>query len=336
MTLQRNIILKCMKVEGSGNYVTHQSSCSQVRCQRSLSSKIFESSQAVMKETSSSLGVSWKVRAHSTGVLLFLSVLIGSTCASGGSEPGRKGRLRRGRFTLVQLQFRQLPQPQGQVLLQQTRAEVQLLHVSMHGCRHHPGCGAGPVGLGAAPHCWISLCLCSFRLHSRPPLSKEFEVSLKDLPSTYDHRNTSAFTRFLSVYGTHYIRRVGLGGRVNSITAIRTCQAAMSQMSVQMVSNCLSVEAKATIYGVTGSFESKFCRSKSKSLKTGATFKQAFSDRSTEVLGGDGDVGDILFNPNGVAGYKKWLASLKRVPGLVWYQISPLHLLVTWTHQDTC
>lgn len=153
-------------------------------------------------------------------------------------------------------------------------------------------------------------------------------MSLKDLPSTYDHKNTSAFRQFISVYGTHFIRRVHLGGRVNSMTAIRTCQASISKMSVHTVSNCLSVEAEATIKGVTVSAASKFCRSKSKSLKTGATFRQAFSDRTTDVLGGDEGVGDILFQSNGVVAFKKWLISLKRVPGLVWYQISPLHLLV--------
>lgn len=163
-------------------------------------------------------------------------------------------------------------------------------------------------------------------------------MSLKNLPSTYDHKNTSAFRQFISVYGTHFIRRVHLGGRVNSMTAIRTCQASISKMSVHTVSNCLSVEAEATIKGVTVSAASKFCQSKSKSLKTGATFRQAFSDRTTDVLGGDESVGDILFQPNGAAAFKKWLISLKKVPGLVSYQLSPLHLLVKncriWTHRD--
>lgn len=35
--------------------------CSQVRCRQSLSSKIFQSSQSVMKEQSTSLSASWKV-----------------------------------------------------------------------------------------------------------------------------------------------------------------------------------------------------------------------------------------------------------------------------------
>lgn len=171
----------------------------------------------------------------------------------------------------------------------------------------------------------------SFRLHSHPPLSQEFQASLKNLPSTFDHKNTSAFRQFIAIYGTHFIRRVHLGGKIHSMTAIRTCQASMQKMSLHTVSNCLSVEASSTIMAITLSAETKFCKDKSKTLKTGATFSQAFSDRTIEVMGGDGDIGDILFNPKGAAGYKKWLRSLKSVPGVVSFQLSPLHLLVRTT-----
>ncbi len=139
----------------------------------------------------------------------------------------------------------------------------------------------------------------SFRLHSHPPLSKEFEVSLKNLPSTYDHKNTSTFQQFISVYGTYHIRRVHLGGRIHS------------------------VEAAATIKGIATSRALWFCLGIGKSLKHGRTFSQAFHDRTTKVLGGDGDVGDLLFDSSSVAGYKKWLSSLKRVPGVVSDQVSP-------------
>ncbi|XP_035036487.1 perforin-1.3 [Hippoglossus stenolepis] len=245
-----------------------------VKCRRSLSSKMFESSQSMMKETSSSLGVSWKVGLSVAGLGGF---------AVGGSHSTSthfaESRSRKDKFSFTTHDFN---------------------------CKYY-----------------------TFRLHSQPPLSKEFEDSLKNLPSTYDLKNTSAFQQFISIYGTHFIRRVHLGGRVHSITAIRTCEAAMSKMSVHAISNCLSVEASGTMSGVTAKASTKFCKKKSKSLKTGETFSQAFSDRTTEVLGGDGEVGDILFTPNGAAGYKKWLSSLRRVPGVVSYEISPLHLLVS-------
>ncbi|XP_034566726.1 perforin-1.3 [Notolabrus celidotus] len=245
-----------------------------VHCRRSLSSKIFESSQSVMRETSKSLGGSWKVGLGLPGLGGF---------AVGGSHSFStkfaESRSRKDKFSFTTHDFK---------------------------CKYY-----------------------TFRLHSRPALSKEFEDSLKNLPSTYDHKNTSAFKQFIAIYGTHFIRRVQLGGRVNSITAIRTCEASISKLSTRTISDCLGVEARAVIKGISVSAESKFCHQRGKSLKTGSTFSQSFSDRTTEILGGDGDVGDILFSPNSVSGYKKWLASLRRVPGVVSYQISPLHLLVT-------
>lgn len=42
-------------------FITQHALCSQVRCKQSLSSKIFQSSQAVMKDQSNSLSASWKV-----------------------------------------------------------------------------------------------------------------------------------------------------------------------------------------------------------------------------------------------------------------------------------
>ncbi|KAI3359607.1 hypothetical protein L3Q82_013795, partial [Scortum barcoo] len=244
-----------------------------VHCRRSLSSKIFESSQSVMKEQSSSLGVSWKVGLGLVGLGGF---------AVGGSHSKSsefaESHSRNDKFSYTTHDFK---------------------------CKYY-----------------------TFRIHSRPALNKEFEVSLRNLPSTYNQENTSAFQQFIAVYGTHFIRRVHLGGRVHSITAIRTCEAAMSKMSIHTVSNCLSVEASATIKGVKVDAASQFCKNKRNSLKTKAAFSQTFTDRNTEVLGGDGDVGDLLFKPDNAQGYKKWLRSLRRVPGVVSYQISPIHLLV--------
>lgn len=42
-------------------FITQHALCSQVRCKQSLSSKIFASSQSVMKDESKSLSASWKV-----------------------------------------------------------------------------------------------------------------------------------------------------------------------------------------------------------------------------------------------------------------------------------
>lgn len=169
----------------------------------------------------------------------------------------------------------------------------------------------------------------SLHLRSSPPLSEDFLMSLQNLPSTHYHRNTSAFQRFISTYGTHYIRGVTLGGRLHSMTAIRTCEAAMSAVSVHTVSACLSVEASFTIGFISSENSVSFCKEQRKSLKHASAFSRAFNDRISSVSGGDGDVGDVLFGSGGAAAYLKWLKSLKRVPGVVSYWISPLHTLVT-------
>nr|XP_023868574.1 perforin-1-like [Salvelinus alpinus] len=117
----------------------------------------------------------------------------------------------------------------------------------------------------------------TFRLRTQPPLSREFQDSLKNLLCMYTHKTGPAYSHFISVYGTHYIRKVNLGGRVHSTIAIRTCEMAMSGLSLHSVSNCLGVEASGTIKGVW------FSR---------------------------------------VSGYKTWLKSLKKVPGVVSYQLS--------------
>ncbi|CAN9505096.1 unnamed protein product [Ophioblennius macclurei] len=169
----------------------------------------------------------------------------------------------------------------------------------------------------------------SLSLRSSPPLTEDFLMSLRNLPSTHHHSNTSAFRRFISVYGTHYVRGVTLGGWLHSVTAVRTCEAATSTVSVHAVSNCLSTEASATIGAVTSENSLSFCKEKSKSLKRGKTFSRAFRDRVSSISGGDGDVGDVLFGAGGAAAYLKWYKSLKSCPGAVSYWISPLHHLVT-------
>uniref|UniRef100_A0A667WBF8 Perforin 1.3 n=1 Tax=Myripristis murdjan TaxID=586833 RepID=A0A667WBF8_9TELE len=251
-----------------------------VQCRRSLSSRMYESSQSVMRETSKSLGVSWKVGLSVGGLFGF---------AVGGSHSKSSrfasSHTKQDKFSFTSHEFK---------------------------CKYY-----------------------TFRLHSTPPLSTEFEEALKNLPSTYDHKNTTAYRQFIGIYGTHFIRRVQLGGRVHATTAIQTCRAAMSKLSMHTVKNCLSVEARATIHGITPSASSSFCKSQAKKLKTGNSFSGAFSDRVTEVLGGDGDVGDLLFDSNNKVGYKKWLKSLKTVPGVVSYQLSPLHTLVRHKENPT-
>ncbi|KAK9958045.1 hypothetical protein ABG768_012226 [Culter alburnus] len=168
----------------------------------------------------------------------------------------------------------------------------------------------------------------SFRLQARPPLTKEFASSIHSLPVKYDSNSEAAYNHFISIYGTHFLRRVDLGGRVQSTTAVKTCQVSMTGLTVHDVSNCLSAEASGIIKGVNVSGQASYCKAKQQKLEKGNTFSASFSDRITEILGGNGEQQDILFDPSSKNGYDAWLTSLKKIPGVVSYTLSSLHMLV--------
>lgn len=167
-----------------------------------------------------------------------------------------------------------------------------------------------------------------FRLHARPPLTKEFAGSIRSLPTKFDSSSEAAYNHFISIYGTHFLRRVDLGGHVQSTTAVKTCQVSMTGLTVHDVSNCLSAEASGVIKGVKVSGQASYCKAKQQKLERGNTFSASFSDRITEILGGNGEQQDILFNPSNNSGYGAWLSSLKKIPGVVSYTLSSLHMLV--------
>ncbi|XP_067087989.1 perforin-1.3 [Osmerus mordax] len=244
-----------------------------VLCRRSLSSKMFESSMSVVKESSTSTSVSWKVGLGLPGVG---GLAVGGTHSKSSSFA--QSHSRKDKYSFTSHEFK---------------------------CKYY-----------------------TFRLHSTPPLGKEFQEALKNLPTTIEPKSHKAYDHFLSIFGTHYIRRVDLGGRVHSTTAVRTCQASMNGLSTHSVSNCLGVEASAVIKGIKIKASTEYCKAQSKKLKTGLSFSGTFSDRVTEVQGGNGEVADLLFQPGKQSNYKKWLASLKTLPGMVSYQLSSLHTLV--------
>ncbi|XP_021480392.1 perforin-1.3 isoform X1 [Oncorhynchus mykiss] len=243
-----------------------------VKCRRSLSSQMYESSTSVLKETANAASVSWKAGLGIQGIA---GVAVGGTHSK--TAMFARGHSTNDKFSFTSHEFK---------------------------CEYY-----------------------TFRIRTQPPLSQEFQDSLKNLPSTYTHKTNPAYSQFISIYGTHYIRNVHLGGRVHSTTAIRTCKMAMSGLSLHSVSNCLGVEASGTIKGVTISAETKYCKSLSNKLKTGVSFGATFSDRVTEVQGGNVEVEDILFSPDKKSGYKTWLKTLNKVPGVVSYQLSSLHFL---------
>uniref|UniRef100_A0A3B4AU44 MACPF domain-containing protein n=1 Tax=Periophthalmus magnuspinnatus TaxID=409849 RepID=A0A3B4AU44_9GOBI len=243
----------------------------QVRCRRSLSSKVLSSTQSVLRETSNSLSASWKV---GLGLPAVAHVSLGGSHSSSSSFAQSHSKSNKVSFVSHKV-----------------------------GCSYY-----------------------RFRVHSYPPLTKEFQDSLHRLtPSSKDN---SDFEHFLSLYGTHYLRQVTLGGQMRSLTAVQTCEASLNRLSTRTINNCLSAEAEAVIKGVKVSAAASFCKKQAKKLQHGHSFSGTFSDRSVEVLGGDSSVGGVLFNPHGAAAFQKWLHSIRSLPGLVQYKLTPLFRLV--------
>ncbi|CAM4638480.1 unnamed protein product [Leuciscus chuanchicus] len=244
-----------------------------VQCRRSLSTKVYESANSVLKETSNSLNVGWKVGLNVP--------MVGSASTAGTLSMSA-------RFA-------------------KTHSAQDKYSFTGHtfSCRYY-----------------------SFRLHASPPMTKEFAGSISSLPAVYNSKSEDAYNHFISIYGTHFLRRVELGGHVKSTTAVKTCQISMSGLTAHDVSICLSREASAVIEGVNASAQANFCAERKKKLENNSTFSGSFSDRVTEILGGNGEQHDILFNPGVNNGYGVWLKSLKKIPGVVSYSLSSLHMLV--------
>ncbi|KAM9363218.1 perforin-1-like [Symphorus nematophorus] len=173
----------------------------------------------------------------------------------------------------------------------------------------------------------------NYRLATAPPLSHEFESAVKSLPP-YTYQTEPSYRGLIDTYGTHYITQVFLGGEIKATTSVKTCEASMNGLSATEVSDCLSVEASAS-FANTASIEAmiKHCQAKKQKLGHGQSFSTAFNERDTEVIGGNINGADILFEgQSDPSVYKRWLESLKITPDMVRYNLKPLHIILPDKH----
>ncbi|XP_058868523.1 perforin-1-like [Acipenser ruthenus] len=170
----------------------------------------------------------------------------------------------------------------------------------------------------------------SYRLVEMPLLHREFAKSIKRLPKTYDKDTRASYRSLIDVYGTHFIKQVQLGGKVKSTTSIRTCEASLKGLSETEVKDCLDFEASATIGQATNfKTEAHHCKKDQKKLGTAQNFHSMFSDRHSEVTGGQAGTTDLLFSgETDPAAYKQWMESLKTNPDVIFYSLLPIHNLI--------
>ncbi|XP_070684388.1 perforin-1-like [Pempheris klunzingeri] len=176
--------------------------------------------------------------------------------------------------------------------------------------------------------------LYGYRMAAQPPLSHEFESAVNSLPS-YSCATETLYRNLIDTYGTHYITQVSLGGKIKAITSVRTCEAAMSGLSASEINDCLSVEASAS-FASTASIKAMYqhCQAEKKKLGSNQSFSSAFKERKTEVIGGNINGADILFEgQSNPSIYTSWLDSLKNIPDVVQYNIKPLHTILPNGHR---
>ncbi|XP_059366300.1 perforin-1-like [Carassius carassius] len=244
------------------------------KCSMKVSSQIFESSEALVNDSSSALSVSWKVGIDIKAV----GAAVGSTHSREAKFAMTKSKEDKYSFT-----------------------------------KHEVGCN-----------------FYRYRVAAKPPLHKEFLQAIRSLPASYD---PDAYRNLIATYGTHYTTSVKLGGQMKAITAIKSCQAAVSGLTDTAIKDCLDVEASGSYSVATVKAEAHFCKEKKKKMGTNENFSSMFSERQTEIIGGNINGEDLLFSGSSHPdSLKKWLESLKSVPDIVHYSLKPLHFLLSNKH----
>ncbi|XP_077052636.1 perforin-1-like [Siphateles boraxobius] len=244
------------------------------KCSMKVSSQIFESSEALVNDSSSALSVGWKVGLDVKAV----GAAVGFTHSREAKFGMKKSKEDKYSFT-----------------------------------KHEVSCSFYRYRLGKKHH-----------LHA------VFLEAIKSLPASYD---PDAYHNLITTYGTHFTTGVKLGGQMKAITAIKTCQAAVSGLTETAVKDCLDVEASGSYKKATVKEERHFCKELKKKMGTNQKFSSMFNERQTEIIGGNINGEDLLFagssHPNSL---KNWLESLKSLPDIVHYSLKPLHFLLSTKH----
>nr|XP_020501378.1 perforin-1-like [Labrus bergylta] len=168
----------------------------------------------------------------------------------------------------------------------------------------------------------------SYRVSRSAKLHREFQKAVNDLPKIYSSEQKQQYYKLIDTFGTHYITKVKLGGRVQSVTSIKQCEASLKGLSVEEVSMCLETEASASFH-VTVSTKSKHCKKDTDKMDTKSAFSSLFNDRFTEIKGGHTTEPDLLFSADkDPSAYKEWLNTIPQNPDIISYSLDSLHELL--------
>uniref|UniRef100_A0A665TWX6 MACPF domain-containing protein n=1 Tax=Echeneis naucrates TaxID=173247 RepID=A0A665TWX6_ECHNA len=174
----------------------------------------------------------------------------------------------------------------------------------------------------------VNLRLYGYRVSNKPTLSSEFTRDVWELPRVYNSSTKEHYKEFINTYGTHFIRKVHLGGRFRQVTATRTCLSflnGLSSIQVHAAQSCLW--GLAVGLGIAGlSFSHQECQKVLHNRDTTTHFGAGLVDHFTEVAGGKWGK-DFSFTQDNSAIYTNWSKTVRELPDIVLYNIRPIYRL---------
>ncbi|NP_001088381.1 perforin 1 L homeolog precursor [Xenopus laevis] len=164
----------------------------------------------------------------------------------------------------------------------------------------------------------------SFQMSRHWNLSPHFLKALVQLPNYYNSRSNVQYQQLIASYGTHYITDATMGGQLQEVTALRTCEVALSDSTMQLVKDCREAEIMAAVVGPNNTMLSQICVPSTRKYIYVGNFHQGFNERFREVAGGN-----AMFDlHNHLSGENKWLKSTEKDPALLNYSLMPIHTLI--------
>ncbi|XP_069837415.1 complement component C8 alpha chain [Dendropsophus ebraccatus] len=159
-------------------------------------------------------------------------------------------------------------------------------------------------------------------------LDEDMQMALMGLPDTY---NYGLYARFISDYGTHLVTSGTMGGILDNVLVLDKEVMRKQEISYSMIGDCFGYNIGVTTISddkeveVTQGLKRNICQKIENSFEDKKGSESVIKDILTHVTGGDtGSAGGLLNIMSGST-YRLWGRSLKYNPGVIDFELQPIH-----------